>query len=78
MSTDRSLLTSKEREKASVFHSWSAQGSLDPLMVRDAHGAYVTDEDGTQEQEDAEREDARSAAEDGVLEALEPHRAARR
>ena len=46
MSTDRSQLTSKEREKASVFHSWSAQGSINPLMVRDAKGVYVSDEDG--------------------------------
>jgi taurine---2-oxoglutarate transaminase len=47
MSTDRSSLTSKEREKASVFHSWSAQSTIDPLMVKSAHGVYVTDEEGT-------------------------------
>jgi taurine--2-oxoglutarate transaminase len=46
MASDRSSLTSLEREKASVFHSWSAQSTLNPLMVRDAHGVYVTDEDG--------------------------------
>ncbi|MGC1418502.1 MAG: aspartate aminotransferase family protein [Acidimicrobiales bacterium] len=46
MSTDRSTLSPIEREKASVFHSWSAQSSIDPLMVRDAHGVYVTDEAG--------------------------------
>src|SRR5579863_3013264 len=47
MANDRSTLTSKEREKASVFHSWSAQASIDPLMVKDANGVYVTAEDGT-------------------------------
>jgi taurine---2-oxoglutarate transaminase len=46
MSTDRSSLTSKEREKASVFHSWSAQSTINPLMVKSAQGVYVTDEDG--------------------------------
>ena len=46
MSTDHSHLTSQEREKASVFHSWSAQAAINPLMVRDAKGVYVTDEDG--------------------------------
>jgi len=47
MSTDRSTLTSIEREKASVFHSWSAQATLNPLMIRDAQGVFVTDERGT-------------------------------
>jgi len=47
MSTDRSALTSIEREKASVFHSWSAQATLNPLMIRDAQGVFVTDEGGT-------------------------------
>ncbi|MCU1363018.1 MAG: tpa 2 [Acidimicrobiaceae bacterium] len=46
MSTDRSSLTSQEREKASVFHSWSAQSTLNPMMVKSARGVYVTDEDG--------------------------------
>jgi taurine--2-oxoglutarate transaminase len=46
MSTDRTTLTSKEREKASVFHSWSAQATINPLMVKSAEGVYVTDEDG--------------------------------
>jgi taurine--2-oxoglutarate transaminase len=46
MSTDRTSLTSKEREKASVFHSWSAQSTINPLMVKSAEGVYVTDEDG--------------------------------
>ena len=47
MSNDRSALTSIEREKASVFHSWSAQASINPLMIKDAQGVYVTGEDGT-------------------------------
>ena len=46
-SNDRSALTSLEREKASVFHSWSAQSAINPLMIRDAKGVYVTAEDGT-------------------------------
>jgi taurine--2-oxoglutarate transaminase len=46
MATDRSALTSLEREKASVFHSWSAQGSINPMMVKGAEGVYVTTEDG--------------------------------
>jgi taurine--2-oxoglutarate transaminase len=47
MATDRSALSSLEREKASVFHSWSAQASINPMMVKDAKGVYVTAEDGT-------------------------------
>jgi taurine---2-oxoglutarate transaminase len=47
MATDRTSLTSAEREKAAVFHSWSAQGSINPMMVRGAQGVYVTTEDGT-------------------------------
>ncbi len=47
MTIDRSNLTSVERERASVFHSWSAQATLNPLMVKDANGVYVTSEDGT-------------------------------
>jgi taurine--2-oxoglutarate transaminase len=46
MEGDRSALTSLEREKASVFHSWSAQASINPLMIKDAQGVYVTGEDG--------------------------------
>jgi taurine--2-oxoglutarate transaminase len=47
MSVDRSALSHFERERASVFHSWSAQNSIRPLMVKDAKGVYVTAEDGT-------------------------------
>ncbi len=46
MSTDRSTLTSQERERASVFHSWSAQATINPLMIKSAQGVYVTDESG--------------------------------
>ena len=46
MSVDRETLSDLEREKAAVFHSWSAQNTLNPLMVRDAKGVYVTDHDG--------------------------------
>lgn len=47
MPVDRSTMSSIEREKASVFHSWSAQSTLNPLMVKSAEGVYVTAEDGT-------------------------------
>lgn len=47
MATDRSALTSLERERASVFHSWSAQATISPMMIRDAKGVYVNAEDGT-------------------------------
>jgi len=46
MATDRSSLTSQEREKAAVFHSWSAQATISPLMIESAQGVYVTDEAG--------------------------------
>ena len=46
MSTDRSALSPQERERASVFHSWSAQSTLRPMMVQSANGVYVTDVDG--------------------------------
>lgn len=45
MAIDRSAMTSKEREKASVFHSWSAQATINPFMVKDAAGVFVTGED---------------------------------
>ncbi len=47
MATDRTHMTSQERERASVFHSWSAQATLNPLMVSHAEGVYVIDEEGT-------------------------------
>ena len=33
-------------DRAHVFHSWSAQGSLDPMVVAGAEGSYVWDYDG--------------------------------
>ncbi len=47
MANDRTHMTSQERERASVFHSWSAQATLNPLMVSHAEGVYVIDEEGT-------------------------------
>ncbi len=47
MAVDRSALSDFERERASVFHSWSAQNTIQPLMITSAQGVYVTDEDGT-------------------------------
>ncbi|MGP9723308.1 aminotransferase class III-fold pyridoxal phosphate-dependent enzyme [Corynebacterium sp. AOP40-9SA-29] len=35
------------RELDHVFHSWSAQDSLDPLVVTDAEGPFLVDADGT-------------------------------
>ncbi|MEX5272029.1 aspartate aminotransferase family protein [Kocuria sabuli] len=35
-----------ELDRAHVFHSWSAQGSLDPLTVLRAEGSYVWDGEG--------------------------------
>ena len=40
------ILSSVEREKRSVFHSWSAQASINPLMVASAYDSTVVDEDG--------------------------------
>ena len=47
MSIDRSKMSSVEREKAAVFHSWSAQATLNPMMVKSAIGSTMTLEDGT-------------------------------
>ncbi len=33
-------------DRAHVFHSWSAQGSLDPMAIAGAEGSYVWDYDG--------------------------------
>jgi taurine---2-oxoglutarate transaminase len=46
MAENRTTMTSLERERASVFHSWSAQASINPFMVRTAQGVFVTGEDG--------------------------------
>lgn len=34
-------------DRAHVFHSWSAQGSLNPMCIAGAEGSYVWDYDGT-------------------------------
>jgi taurine---2-oxoglutarate transaminase len=38
--------TIKALDKAHVFHSWSAQGLIEPLPIASAEGAYFTDYDG--------------------------------
>jgi taurine--2-oxoglutarate transaminase len=38
--------TVKALDKAHVFHSWSAQGLIDPLPIASAQGSYFTDYDG--------------------------------
>jgi taurine--2-oxoglutarate transaminase len=43
---ERAHLSSQERERASVFQSWSAQGSIRPTMVASAQGSWVMTEDG--------------------------------
>ncbi len=36
-----------ELDRRHVFHSWSAQATLDPMVVTKAEGSYVWDRDGT-------------------------------
>jgi len=43
---EREHLTSMDRERRSVFHSWSAQSTIEPLMIKSALGSVVTTEDG--------------------------------
>ena len=38
--------TVKALDRAHVFHSWSAQGALDPLPIASASGSHFTDFDG--------------------------------
>ena len=33
-------------DRSHVFHSWSAQGALNPVVVAGAQGSYFWDEDG--------------------------------
>jgi taurine--2-oxoglutarate transaminase len=33
-------------DRAHVFHSWSAQGALDPMVVTKAQGSHIWDQDG--------------------------------
>ena len=35
-----------ELDRRHVFHSWSAQGSLDPMVITKAEGSYIWDQDG--------------------------------
>ncbi len=35
-----------ELDRAHVFHSWSAQALLDPMVVERAEGSYFWDGDG--------------------------------
>ncbi len=37
----------KAADRAHVFHSWSAQGLIDPLAVAGAEGSYFWDYDGS-------------------------------
>jgi taurine--2-oxoglutarate transaminase len=36
----------RELDRAHVFHSWSAQGSLNPMVITKAEGCHVWDQDG--------------------------------
>ncbi|MGI8939051.1 MAG: aspartate aminotransferase family protein [Iamia sp.] len=45
MSDDRSSVYRDDR--AHIFHSWSAQAQLDPMVVAGAEGSWFWDEDGT-------------------------------
>jgi taurine--2-oxoglutarate transaminase len=36
----------KRDDRAHVFHSWSAQGLIDPVVIERAEGSYMWDEDG--------------------------------
>src|SRR6476659_9525204 len=40
------VATVKKLDKAHVFHSWSAQGLIDPLPIASAQGSYFTDYQG--------------------------------
>jgi taurine--2-oxoglutarate transaminase len=44
--TDRRPSAAKADDRAHVFHSWSAQGLIDPLVVAGAAGSWFWDEDG--------------------------------
>ena len=48
MSTaDRRATDAYRNDRAHVFHSWSAQGALDPLVIAGGEGAWIWDEAGT-------------------------------
>ena len=44
---DARTSTTYQNDRAHVFHSWSAQGALAPLVVAGASGSYFWDEAGT-------------------------------
>ena len=44
--TDASRSTAYRDDRAHVFHSWSAQELLDPLVVVGGRGAWIDSEDG--------------------------------
>jgi len=44
--TDAAGRRTYDLDRAHVFHSWSAQRHLDPLVLASAAGSYVTDADG--------------------------------
>ncbi|UQX87667.1 aspartate aminotransferase family protein [Jatrophihabitans telluris] len=46
MSTPSDTATTYQLDREYVFHSWSAQGSLTPLVIESAQGSYITDGDG--------------------------------
>jgi taurine---2-oxoglutarate transaminase len=48
MNQSDSELSPRDRERRSVFHSWSAQATIDPLMVDRAEGVFVYGLDGRQ------------------------------
>src|SRR5262249_52541464 len=45
--TDRYLATAYANDRAHVFHSWSAQGPLDPTVIAGALGSRIWDDKGT-------------------------------
>ncbi|HEX2576611.1 MAG TPA: aspartate aminotransferase family protein [Aquihabitans sp.] len=46
MSTDRRATDAYRNDRAHVFHSWSAQAALDPLVIAGGEGAWIWDEGG--------------------------------
>ncbi|MEO6628777.1 MAG: aminotransferase class III-fold pyridoxal phosphate-dependent enzyme, partial [Aquihabitans sp.] len=46
-SDDASRSQAYLNDRAHVFHSWSAQALLDPLVITGGQGAWIWDEDGT-------------------------------
>ncbi|GLI27111.1 aspartate aminotransferase family protein [Agromyces rhizosphaerae] len=44
--SDPAGLTTYELDRAHVFHSWSAQKSLDPIVIAGAEGSHLWDADG--------------------------------